>query len=62
MTRVSQDLLSVYVIYSSVDERKTDSHGEGRTFDLEDMIDDEENGYDATIEELDLVFRATVST
>lgn len=63
VTRVSKDTLSVYVVYHSVDEKKTDSQDpKGKTETVDDMINDTRAGYDGYVDELDLTFRATLST
>ncbi|KAL4441974.1 hypothetical protein ABPG74_003725 [Tetrahymena malaccensis] len=60
VTRISQDQLSVYIVYKSIDEQKTDSAAQLETVD--EMIDDQSNSYDGYMDELDLVFKATIST
>lgn len=60
VTRISKDQLSVYVVYKSIDEKKFDSVAKLDTVD--EMIDDSKNEYDGYLDELDLVFKAVVST
>lgn len=60
VTRISKDQLSVYVVYKSIDEKKFDSVAKLDTVD--EMIDDQKQEYDGYLDELDLVFKAVVST
>lgn len=61
VTRISKDQLSVYIVYKSIDEKKTDSAMQ-KMETVDDMIDDQKNDYDGYLDELDLVFKAVIST